>query len=172
MRRAIAVLCSMALLLTALAPAAAAAHPSSASPIRGVVDMAFGPCPMEPAIPVLDPSQCWFGYVQGDLGGVVAFWEDPPGAPVSPHASAWHFFEKFTFRPEGGGWFAGTEKGQWNMGTGAFRASGPVTAASPEWAGVVGHRFHESGVAICDEQGCTGFGTRFFLAKGSGSPWP
>ncbi len=172
MRRAIAVMCSTALLLTALAPAVVAASPSPAAPIRGVVvDMAtYGPCPIDSAQPVVDPSGCWFGHVAGDVPGRIAFWEDPPGYG-NPKAAAWHFFEKFTFLPDTGGWFAGYNVGHWARFSG-FRASGLVTMASPEWAALIGHRYYERGVTICDDVGCTAYGTELFMAKAGGDPWP
>ena len=170
MRRVIAILCSVALLGAVLAPAALAARPSAAAPIRGViVDMAtYGPCPVTSAVPVADPSGCWYGHVVGDINGVIAFWEDPPGYG-SGQSAAFHFFEKFTFFPDSGGWFAGYDDGHWSQFT-KFHASGFVTSASQGWVGMVGYRFYEMGVTTCNDVGCTAYGTELRMSKAAGEP--
>ena len=44
---------------------------------------------------------------------------------------------------------AGYNVGHWARFSG-FRATGLVTMASPEWAALIGHRYYERGVTICD----------------------
>ena len=179
MRQAIVTHCSVVLLLTALAPAAAA-RPSAASPIHGVIDMVTvwvegddAACPMKPAIPISaagDPTSCWYGEVTGDIAGEIAFFEDPNGR-ASAHASSWHFFEKFTVR-SGDEWISGSITGLWSH-TSAFRASGPVTDASAGWSSLIGYSYHERGTMVCGDDGaCTANGVEFFLAKAGGDRWP
>jgi hypothetical protein len=129
----------------------------------------YGPCPMTSAVPVIDPSGCWYGHVEGDINGQIAFWEDPPG-DGSGSSAAYHFFEKFTFLPDSGGWFTGYDNGHWSQFT-KFHASGSVTSASKDWAGLVGYRFYEKGVTTCDDFGCTAYGTEVRMSKASGDPW-
>ncbi len=141
-----------------------------ASPLYGViVDMAtYGPCPIESKQPVLDPSGCWYGHVEGDIEGQIAFWEDPPGHG-NENSVAWHFFEKFTFLPDSGGWIVGYDYGHWSHFA-KFHASGFVTDASAGWDAIVGYRFFEMGVTTCGDSGCTAYGTEMFMAKAGGTP--
>ena len=147
MRRAIVVLCSVALLLTG-ARAAVAGRAHEPAPRRSAASSTwpFGPCPMRASHPGPRPVAVLVRarpggprrsgrLLGGSAGGSGLGRMLPPGTSSRRSRSG----------RSAGGWFAGTETGQWNMGTGAFRASGPVTAASPEWAGMVGYRFHESG---------------------------
>lgn len=176
MRRTIVAISCAALLIGVLAPAAALARSSPASPIKGVIaDLATvfqegnpDACPIDPAVPLSpagDPTGCWYGHVTGDITGVIALFEDPPGR-ASDHASSWHFSEKFTLR-SGSNWISGFNKGLWSH-TGRFHASGFVTATSTGWARLLGYRFFYAGVTTCTQTGCTAFGTELSLAKAAG----
>jgi len=119
---------------------------------------------------VPDPSGCWYGHVEGDVAGQIAFWGyDPDRAWVwNEKSMAVRFFEKFTFLPDSGGWIAGYNDGHWTQWS-KFHASGFVTDASAGWDGLVGYRFFEMGVTTCGDTGCTAFGTEMFMAKAGGT---
>ncbi len=52
----------------------------------------------------------------------------------------------------------------WNFATFKFRANGWVTKASPQWAGLVGAKFHEMGTTSDPAfWPVTGFGTEMTL---------
>lgn len=87
----------------------------------------------------------WVGTVTGDLEGAVRFDGDPAHEGWGQGA-AWHFYEVFTISPSGGGFIVGTDAGVYNLKTGMYMANGRVTSASPEYAYLIGYKFHELGV--------------------------
>ena len=56
-----------------------------------------------------------------------------------------HFVELFTINPYSGGEITGKNWGVWNLSTFKFRANGWVLDASPEWAHLIGAKYHEMG---------------------------
>ena len=55
------------------------------------------------------------------------------------------FVEEFTIHPYSGGEIKGKNWGVWNTTTFKFRANGWVLDASPEWAHLIGAKYHEMG---------------------------
>lgn len=167
MRRTILFVAVVALALLPAAPAGAGL--SESSPLRGVIDMQYpggpgGVCPLVPPVTVPFPSQCWYGTVEGDIDGTVAFWETD--ANFFPGKTE-HYFEVFTILPEGGGSINGVDAGVWSFQTFKFRAQGWVTDASPEWASMVGYKYFEMGTTSDPNLGLpvTSYDIEMFLAK-------
>lgn len=118
-------------------------------PLQGLADIAYTgePCPATPPeagelVHYADPALCWYGTVEGDITGTVAFWE----TDANYIAGKWmRFFEVMTIQPEAGGYINGIQRGTWSLKTGSFSTSGWVTSASAEWAYLIGYRYHEAG---------------------------
>ncbi len=93
-----------------------------------------------PLTPVEDPH--WIGTLSGcGLAGTVEYWETSRNYIVGKTE---HFFELFKITTPGGV-ISGWDNGVWNFSTFEFRAQGEVTAATGEWAYLLGYKFHESG---------------------------
>ena len=171
-RKASAALVAMMFGLLCMSTPAVAA-PGSSAPLRGViVDMTatwpippLGNCPATPppGIVVDDPTGCWYGHVQGDIDGVIAFWESDANYVVGQTE---HFFETFAFWPDSGGYITGADVGLWSFANGKFHSNGWVTGTSPEWTGLLGYKYFEMGTTT-DPNGwpITAYGTELFLAK-------
>ena len=121
--------------LVLLATSASAPQVQQEKQISCVMDIAV--------VCTADWSDCWWeGPVTGCmLAGMVEFRENPATFPGKTQ----HFSEDFKFAPTAGGWIKGVDDGVWNFSTFKFRANGWVTQTSPEWAGLVGAKFHEMG---------------------------
>ena len=121
---------------------AVSAAPKSSGAITCVLDITFDN--------YADGSY-WLGTVEGDeceVAGSIEFRSVPdeyacPGNTI-------HFVETFIITPmdEGGGpdgTIEGKNWGVWNLHNGKFRAQGWVTAASENWAHLIGSQYHELG---------------------------
>ena len=84
----------------------------------------------------------WTGDLTGDIVGTINFY-----ALAEPKMTgdAWHFLEKWEIIA-GDNWLKGTDTVLVNWDNDKFRAHGVVTEASPDWAHLVGRRFHASGI--------------------------
>ena len=126
-----------------------------------------GVCPLTPPVTVPQPAACWYGTVEGDISGQVAFWETDANYIVGKTE---HFFEVFTILPAGGGSISGVDAGVWNFSTFKFRAQGWVTDASSEWASLIGYKYFEMGRNSPFDPNApvlpvTAFDVEMFLAK-------
>jgi hypothetical protein len=139
-------------------------------PLRSVIDMAFTgePCPLEPPdagtlITNMDPEGCWYGTVEGDIDGTIAFWE--MDARYRAGMVLW-FSEIFTIVPDSGGYINGVERGIWYLKDFRFKTTGWVTSTSPEWEDLLGAKFHEKGVTSDPGLGLpvTADGTKMILS--------
>jgi hypothetical protein len=169
MRRVIVACCSAALVAAVFVPGVVAATPAESAPLQGVVDMEIGgtgTCPAPP-VNVPEPGFCWLGRIEGDVEGTIAFWETAANYVVG---KAEHFFEVFLVLPDSGGSFSGTDDGLWNFSTFKFRSQGWVTAASEEWAFLVGYKFFEMGRTSNPDLGLpiTADDVQVFMAKAKG----
>ena len=104
--------------------------------IECVIDIAFDEYP---------DGFYWQGPVTGcSLEGTIEFRENEE-RPYYETGNMAHFFEKFTIYPDSGGEIYGKNWGVWNFSTFKFRANGWVRETSPEWAHLVGAKYHEMG---------------------------
>ena len=93
----------------------------------------------------------WLGTISGPectVAGTIEFYAVPEEYFTS--GKTIHFVETFIIRPDGGGEIHGKNYGVWNLSTFKFRANGWVKDASPEWAHLVGYKYHEMGVTSTD----------------------
>lgn len=84
----------------------------------------------------------WQGSISGAIVGSMEMWEQPNNFVVG---ATEHYFENFTITTTSGDVIKGFDKGIWNFGTYKFRAQGPVTEASGDWAFLVGYDTHSKG---------------------------
>ena len=102
----------------------------------------------------------WKGTITGDITGTVYFWENWERNYIV--GSVEHFFEEF-YIDLGDGWISGYDNGVWNFATLKFRSHGFVTAASENYAGMIGNFFFEEGYTTDPDLGfpitgtCTSF---------------
>jgi hypothetical protein len=83
----------------------------------------------------------WKGEITGGITGTVYFWETAKNFIVGKNE---HYFEDF-YIDLGTGWISGYDNGVWNFATFKFRAHGRVTAASENYAYLIGNFFFEEG---------------------------
>ena len=102
----------------------------------------------------------WKGEITGDIDGICYFWETDKNYIVG---KVEHFFEEFHIALGNGDWISGYDKGVWNFATFNFRAYGRVTAASENYAYMIGNFFFEKGTTTDPNLGLpiTGTGTSF-----------
>ena len=83
--------------------------------------------------PVNEPGvYYWYGPVyECELEGFLRYDPDEDNAPFFP-GNSYHFFEKFTIYPDGGGEIHGSNAGTVQWSNYKFRANGWVTEASSE----------------------------------------
>jgi hypothetical protein len=122
-RKALITLAAIALALSMSAPAASA--PASKSDtakhrmlLRAIWDgeVRYPDCPLDQISPpdtgtlihIDDPTLCWYGPVEGDIDGTIAFWETATNFVVG---DVEYFFEVFTFLPDSGGVINGVDEG-------------------------------------------------------------
>jgi len=98
----------------------------------------------------------WKGQITGDITGTVYFWENWEKNYVVGKVE--HFFEEF-YIDLGNGWVSGYDKGVWNFATFKFRAHGFVTAASENYAYMIGNVFFEEGTTTDPDLGLPITGT-------------
>jgi len=125
------IVCIVALLSTLSMPAVSA---QPMKPLKCSMVITF-----DPSLP--DPH--WIGTVSGDINGKIEFWEKWTENYVVGKTE--HFFEKFLITTAYDT-VEGFDKGVWNFPTFKFRANGWVTAASGEWAYLIGYKMFEIGV--------------------------
>jgi hypothetical protein len=118
-----------------LVPISAVSAGSNA-PIECVLDITYDE--YEPGVFYWDGtlSDC-------DLAGTIRF--DAVPEEYAEPGKALHFVEEFTIHPNIGGEIKGKNWGVWNFSTFKFRANGWVRETSPEWAHLVGAKYHEMG---------------------------
>jgi hypothetical protein len=177
-RRACIAFAAIALALSMSVPAASAptrapAHRAAGTHLRAIVDMVFvyPGCPLTPPDVgdlmqiVPDATGCWYGTVEGDVDGTIAFWETSPNFVAG---NTEYFFEVFTFLPESGGFVWGVDQGIWSLRSWVFTANGWVTATSDDWTDLLGASYSERG-KTSDPDGwpVTGYGTRASFTKAS-----
>ena len=146
----------------------AASAPSST--LRAVIDMEVVlDCPLTPPSPgdllhVDDPTACWTGPVTGDINGTIAFWGTDATFVVGDTD---YFMEVFTFEPDSGGYLYGVHQGVFKLKTPyLFSSKGWVTAASPEWAHLIGATYTEKGqTSDINDWPITAFGTKMTLTR-------
>jgi len=101
----------------------------------------------------------WKGEITGGITGTCYFWETDKNYVVG---NTEHFFEEF-YIDLGNGWVSGHDQGVWNFATFKYRANGWVTAASENYAYLIGCKFHEEGTTTNPDAGLPiiGIGTCF-----------
>lgn len=108
----------------------------SSAPIECVLDITYDE--YEPEV------FYWFGTLSDcDLAGTIRF--DAVPEEYAEPGKTLHFVEEFTIHPNSGGEIKGKNWGVWNFSTFKFRANGWVRETSPEWAHLVGAKYHEMG---------------------------
>jgi len=147
------IVCMVALLSMLWMPAVSATTLKSDETI--VVDIYPEAGPNHP-----DEYVYWKGTITGDITGTVYFWEIWEKNYVV--GSTEHFFEDF-YIDLGNGWISGHDTGVWNFATFKYRAYGWVTAASENYADMIGNFFFEEGTTTDPNLGLpiTGIGTCF-----------
>jgi hypothetical protein len=86
----------------------------------------------------------WLGTLSDcDLAGAIRF--DAVPEEYAYPGKTMHFVEEFIIWPDSGGEIKGKNWGVWNLSTFKFRANGWVRETSPEWADLVGAKYHEIG---------------------------
>jgi len=102
----------------------------------------------------------WKGTITGGITGTVYFWENWEKNYIVGKVE--HFFEEF-YIDLGDGWVSGYDKGVWNFATFKYRAHGFVTAASENYAGMIGNFLFEEGTTTDPNLGfpITGTGRGF-----------
>ncbi len=130
---------TLALLVLALAGPAAAQSKSNA-PLRCHTDLSVAPD--------INPIGDWFGPITGAINGDIAYVERDGGALSRYTGRTQHFIEDWTIYV--GGYDAdavapvtisGYQVGVYNfVSTYRFQANGRVTAASPQYQWLVGHK--------------------------------
>jgi hypothetical protein len=88
-----------------------------------------------------DVYEYWKGEITGGVTGTIYFWETDRNFIVGQMEA---FFEEF-YIDLGDGWISGYDNGVWNFATFKFRAQGFVTAASENYAYMIGNFFFETG---------------------------
>jgi hypothetical protein len=90
----------------------------------------------------------WWGPLYGcELEGFVRYDPDPNHVPTFP-GNSYHWYEVFTIYPNSGGEIHGNSAGTVQFSNSEFRANGWVTDASPEWADLIGYKYHEKGTVL------------------------
>ncbi|HSG85007.1 MAG TPA: hypothetical protein VLA23_01610 [Candidatus Limnocylindrales bacterium] len=151
MRRCLALVAAVGLLVAVASTSTVAAKSEGGHQIRASIEMGYPSvdCPEFPA-EITPPADlqlgaCWQGTITGGLNGAVAFWERPQ-IFLGPHGDRLErFFEVFLFRLDGGEWIYGSDSGVWNFSTFKYRAQGWVTAASAGMEHLVGWHYFYSG---------------------------
>jgi hypothetical protein len=86
----------------------------------------------------------WLGTLSDcDLAGTIRF--DSVDEEYAYAGKTMHFVEEFTIWPYIGGEIKGKNWGVWNFSTFKFRANGWIRETSPQWADLVGAKYHEIG---------------------------
>ena len=139
-----------------LSAAVVSAQPDEHQPLQCTADIAAADWD-------LNGEVYWLGPIYGcSIAGTVAFHEHWDENYVV--GTTEHFFETFTIWPTAGGWITGADQGVWNFATFKFRANGWVTDASPQWAFMVGYKYHEMGATSSpDTLPITGYGTAVMI---------
>jgi len=113
-----------------------AASAKSDGPIDCVLDITYNE--YEPGV------LYWLGTLADcELAGTIRF--DAVPEEYAEAGKTLHFVEEFTLHPYSGGEIKGKNWGVWNFSTFKFRANGWVRETSPEWAHLVGSKYHEVG---------------------------
>jgi hypothetical protein len=101
----------------------------------------------------------WRGEITGEITGTCYFWETEKNYVVGKTE---HFFEDF-YIALGDGWVSGHDEGVWNFATFKYRANGWLTAASENYAYLIGSKLHEEGTTTNPNAGLpiVGIGTCF-----------
>jgi len=163
MRKVPFITLSLLLLVLALAGPAAAQSKSNA-PLR---------CHTDLSVAEGNPIGDWFGPITGAINGDIAYVERDGGALSRYTGVTQHFTEDWTIYV--GGYpsdvtISGYQVGVYNfVSTFRFQANGRVTAASPQFQGLVGHKTKAIGVtSALDEDGpvyITGYADIFIAGK-------
>ena len=83
----------------------------------------------------------WFGTVTGDISGDIIV---TPGAAWFLGATE-HFFETWNITDGNGEWIAGFDEGVWGFKNLKVRTNGRITAASEDYAYLIGCKVHMNG---------------------------
>jgi len=96
--------------------------------------------------PVNEPGvYYWWGPVYDcEIEGFVRYDPDVSHLPFFP-GNSYHWYEEFTFYPNSGGQIHGFSAGTVQFSNLKFRSNGWITDTSPEWADLVGNKYHEEG---------------------------
>jgi len=157
-RKALIAFAAIALALSmsttaASAPAASSSKITHRMQLRAVWDgeVRYPDCPLDQISPpdtgdliqIDDPTGCWYGPVDGDIDGTIAFWETATNFVVG---DVEYFFEVFTFLPDSGGVIYGVDEGIFLLRSPfPFTANGWVTATSDAWVSLRGAHYFETG---------------------------
>ena len=113
----------------------------NAKPLYGDMTLNFqAPGPVHPDLLI---SPVWSGTISGDIEGKMYFY-NTGGKDVGQA----HFFEEtWLITDNGGGWLlTGTDKGVVSWKNNKYRMNGVVPEAFGDYAGLVGHNVHMSGI--------------------------
>ena len=113
-----------------------------AKPLYGT--MALYKPPIGPEHPEWGPLS-WSGTITGDINGNMYFYKTA-GLEVGETK---HFWEVWLITDEQGDMLLmGTDKGVVTIANWKYRMNGEVTDAAPEYAHLIGHQVHMSGIVI------------------------